>query len=141
MEFKRGDRVEVTSKEEGFVGSYYTGKIIARVGPIHQYLVEYETLFTEKDETMFLREVVDAKNVRPVPPEIKCSDYSVLDKVDAYDNDGWWVGTVISTSVLEDGKYYVYFESSSDEIAYPVDKLRIHQEFHNGKWSITKHKR
>ncbi|RZC60051.1 hypothetical protein C5167_021813 [Papaver somniferum] len=36
--------------------------------------------------------------------------------------------------------YYVYFENSRDEIAYPVDKLRIHQEFDNGKWSVTNHK-
>ncbi|MCL7043549.1 hypothetical protein MKW94_007907 [Papaver nudicaule] len=143
MELKRGDRVEVTSKEEGFVGSYYSAKILSKLVPTNEYLLEYETLCTEDDETKLLREIVDSKNVRPYPPEIKLSKYSVLDKVDAFDNDGWWVGRVSAVVLGEDGKsnsYYVYFENSRCEIAYPVDKLRIHQEFREGKWTITNKK-
>ncbi|MCL7047108.1 hypothetical protein MKW94_011023 [Papaver nudicaule] len=141
MEFKRGDRVEVHSEEEGFIGSYYTAKILAKSVPLQEYLVEYETLCTDENEpTKMLREIVGAGNVRPVPPEIKCSAYSVLDKVDAYGNDGWWVGR-ISSDVGEDGKYCVYFENSKCESAYPGDKIRVHQEYKKGKWSVTNYKR
>ncbi|KAI3907994.1 hypothetical protein MKW98_003639 [Papaver atlanticum] len=138
MDFKRGDRVEISSKEEGFVGSYYSATILAKLAPTNELWVEYETLCQEEDEKKLLREIVDVKNVRPFPPEVKLSEYSLLDKVDAYDNDGWWVGRI--SAVLDDSMYYVYFESSRDEIAYPADKLRIHQEFDKGKWSVTNHK-
>ncbi|XP_026411170.1 uncharacterized protein LOC113306450 [Papaver somniferum] len=111
MDFKRVDRVEVSSKEEGFVGSYYSATILAKLAPTNEL---------------------------PFLPEIKLSEYSLLDKVDAYDNDGWWIGRI--SAVLDDSMYYVYFENSRDEIAYPVDKLRIHQEFDNGKWFVTNHK-
>ncbi|RZC75602.1 hypothetical protein C5167_051086 [Papaver somniferum] len=121
MDFKRVDRVEVSSKEEGFVGSYYSATILAKLAPTNELWVEYETLCQEEDETKL-----------PFLPEIKLSEYSLLDKVDAYDNDGWWIGRI--SAVLDDSMYYVYFENSRDEIAYPVDKLRIHQEFDNGKW-------
>ncbi|KAI3891644.1 hypothetical protein MKX03_008833 [Papaver bracteatum] len=138
MDFKRGDRVEISSKEEGFVGSYYSATILAKLAPTNELWVEYETLCQEEDEKKLLREIVDVKNVRPFPPEVKLSEYSLLDKVDAYDNDGWWVGRI--SAVLDDSMYYVYFESSRDEIAYSADKLRIHQEFDKGKWSVTNHK-
>ncbi|KAG6763126.1 hypothetical protein D5086_018786 [Populus alba] len=40
-----------------------------------------------------LVETVSADEVRPVPPRIKFgSGFSAFDKVDAFDNDGWWAG-------------------------------------------------
>ncbi|KAF9676285.1 hypothetical protein SADUNF_Sadunf09G0122900 [Salix dunnii] len=42
-----------------------------------------------------LIETVSDDEVRPVPPRIKFGrGFSVFDKLDASDNDGWWAGKV-----------------------------------------------
>ncbi|KAK6919180.1 Agenet-like domain [Dillenia turbinata] len=130
--FRKGDLVEVCSKEEGFVGSYYAAVVVAEVGN-NSYIVEYKTLVTD-DETRPLREIVSACEVRPNPPEIKAKGYSILEKVDAYDNDGWWVGKI--TGRTESG-YYVYFKTTGDEILYPFSRLRLHQEWFDATWVVS----
>ncbi|KAK4368999.1 hypothetical protein RND71_012791 [Anisodus tanguticus] len=62
--FHRGDLVEVASKEDGFLGSYF------------------EAI------------VVTLPELRPVPPQIMVSEFNLYDKVDAFDNDGRWVGVI-----------------------------------------------
>lgn len=49
---------------------------------------------SEEDEIEKLREVVDETEVRPCPLQITVAEFDVMDKVDAYDRDGWWVGRV-----------------------------------------------
>ncbi|GAY67959.1 hypothetical protein CUMW_260490 [Citrus unshiu] len=84
--------VEVCSKEDGFLGSYFEAKLVQRVSK-DKFLVEFLTLVSEEeDENEKLREVVDATEVRPCPPEIAVAEFDVMEKVDAYDRDGWWVG-------------------------------------------------
>lgn len=129
MAFNRGDKVEVSSKEEGFLGSYYPAIILSAIGK-NEFLVQYMTLLTE-DRSRPLREIVDAGDIRPEPPEIPVTRFAILDRVDAYDNDGWWVGTV---SGKNGSKYDVYFETSGEEMVYPVAQLRIHQDWINGEW-------
>ncbi|KAK6919717.1 Agenet-like domain [Dillenia turbinata] len=129
--FRKGDLVEVCSKEEGFVGSYYAAVVVAEVGN-NSYIVEYKTLVTD-DETQPLREIVSACEVRPNPPEIEVKGYSILEKVDAYDNDGWWLGQI--TGKTESG-YYVYFNTTGDEILYPFSRLRLHQDWFNTTWLV-----
>ncbi|KAI8006259.1 Protein AGENET DOMAIN (AGD)-CONTAINING P1 [Camellia lanceoleosa] len=129
MRFRRGDRIEVASKEDGFVGSYYSATVISELMKKH-YMVQYKTLLKE-DEAGPLREIVAADEVRPVPPEIPATGFGLYERVDAFDNDGWWVGKI--TGRLGP-KYYVYFEKTGDEIAYPLAQLRIHQDWLNDKW-------
>ncbi|OVA08045.1 Tudor-like [Macleaya cordata] len=93
----------------------------------------------DHDETRLLREIVDASNVRPFPPEIEVSEFSVLDKVDVYANDGWWVGRI--SAIADSSRYFVYFESTGDELAYPISKLRVHQELENGKWVVSHYRK
>lgn len=127
--------IEVCGKEDGFLGSYYEAKVVRKVGR-KKIMVEYKTLVSDDDEKQPLREVVEAADVRPVPPVVPVTiGFEVLDMVDAFDNDGWWVGRISGGS--EDGKYSVYFESSGDEIAYPVYKLRVHQEWEDGQWIVV----
>lgn len=59
-----------------------------------KFLVEFLTLVSEEDENEKLREVVDATEVRPCPPQITVAEFDVMEKADAYDRDGWWVGRV-----------------------------------------------
>ncbi|KAI3735977.1 hypothetical protein L6452_15505 [Arctium lappa] len=133
MAFRRADRVEISNKEEGFVGSYYLANIIAWLSN-EEYIVQYRTLLKD-DDSGPLREIVSADHIRPLPPEILVTDFSSSDVVDAYDKDGWWVGK-ISRKIGSD--YLVKFENTNVEYAYPFGLLRIHQEWVDGVWVYSK---
>ncbi|KVI08697.1 DUF724 domain-containing protein 3-like [Cynara cardunculus var. scolymus] len=133
MAFERGDRVEILSEEEGFVGSYFTANIITWLMD-EEYIVQYRTLLKD-DGSGPLREVVSADQIQPLPPEIPATGFSLADVVDAYDKDGWWVGTI---SGKKGSNYFVYFESTEEENAYPLRLLRIHQDWVDGAWLSSK---
>ncbi|KAL5697391.1 hypothetical protein ACHQM5_003937 [Ranunculus cassubicifolius] len=135
MRFKKGDSVEISIKEAGFLGSYFVAKVLSRIQD-GVYLIEYKTLLNDA-ETHLLRDIVDGVNVRPLPPEIPVSEFSLYDKVDVYDNDGWWEGIVTGRKGL---MYHVYFESTREEIAYPMFRLRIHQDWVDEKWVLSSRK-
>ncbi|KAH8497918.1 hypothetical protein Peur_073183 [Populus x canadensis] len=135
MEFHEGDKVEVCSKQEGFLGSYYTATVVEKLD-LNSFAVQYTNLVEEEDMSKLLIETVSADEVRPVPPRIKFgSGFSAFDKVDAFDNDGWWAGKVTGQ---RGPMYFVYFETTGDEIAYHVSRLRIHLDWANGKWVSSK---
>ncbi|KAL5554246.1 hypothetical protein UlMin_041647 [Ulmus minor] len=136
MAFQRGDEVEVCSKEEGFVGSYYTAKVISHL-PNDLYVVQYDNLVDDNWRDP-LSETVRKDEVRPVPPEISPppSEFAYLEEVDAFDNDGWWVGKITGKTGFDN--YSVFFETTGDEIAYPLSRLRFHLEWRNGKWVSSK---
>ncbi|XP_060188056.1 protein AGENET DOMAIN (AGD)-CONTAINING P1-like [Lycium barbarum] len=131
--FQKGDAVEVASQEYGFIGSYYTATIISCLGDYH-YKVKYKTLLTD-DESAPLECIVTAAEVRPVQPDqheiMSENNFRMYDMVDVFANDGWWFG-FISGKIGQE--YYVYFPTTADNIAYPPDVLRFHQEWSNGKW-------
>lgn len=136
LSFQRGDKVEICSKVEGFLGSYFEATIVANMGT--NYVIQYKNLMEEFDESVPLKETVMAGEVRPLPPEItEASVFHVGDKIDAYDLDGWWVGT-ISSEKNSSGRHSVFFETTGQELAYPILKLRVHQEWRNGKWVSSK---
>ncbi|KAL5727033.1 hypothetical protein ACHQM5_000269 [Ranunculus cassubicifolius] len=137
MAFNTGDSVEVSMKEEGFFGSYYPATILQQFEN-KKYLVQYHTLLEEEDQNHMLQEVVSAAEIRPSPPKHIVMHYRTGDLVDVYDNDGWWVGKLTSRRKFND--YGVYFESSGDVIGYPVTKLRVHQEWKNGRWYLSRKK-
>ncbi|KAI3722949.1 hypothetical protein L2E82_34179 [Cichorium intybus] len=133
MAFQRGDRVEISSKEKGFEGSYYTANVIARLFK-EEYIIQYRTLMKE-DGFGPLREVVSADQIQPLPPEVPATRFSAGDVVDAYEKDGWWVGTI---SGKMGSNYFVYFENTNEEIVLPLGLLRIHQNWVNGSWVSSK---
>ncbi|OMO66256.1 hypothetical protein CCACVL1_21245 [Corchorus capsularis] len=136
MAFEVGDKVEVCSKVEGFVGSYYEARVVSKLND-GGYKVRYKNLVEEEDHSRLLVEKVSADEVRPMPPRIggKGTQFSYFEKekVDAFDNDGWWVGNVTGK---DDSKYWVYFETTGDHIAYPVSRLRKHLDWSNGFWVL-----
>jgi hypothetical protein len=98
--------------------------------------VQYKNLVEEEDMSKLLIETVSADEVRPVPLRIKFgSGLSMFDKVDAFDNDGWWVGKVTGQ---RGPLFFVFYETTGDEIAYHVSRLRIHLDWVNGKWVSSK---
>ncbi|XP_075664301.1 protein AGENET DOMAIN (AGD)-CONTAINING P1-like [Castanea sativa] len=130
MAFRILENVEICKKQEGFLGSYYSGKVLAAVG-INRYIVRYETRWTEC-KTRQLSEVVDADEVRPLPPTISCTDFSVSDKIDAYVNNAWWVAKVVQR--LDDVRYFVRLDTNGTEFLVPSYKLRIHLDWQDGRW-------
>ncbi|KAK7857476.1 duf724 domain-containing protein 3 [Quercus suber] len=84
----------------GFVGSYYVATVITNKGN-HSYVVHYRNLP--------LTEIVAADELRPMPPKVSATRFSLYDAIDAYDNDGWWVGTI--SEKQGSNYYYVFFNT------------------------------
>ncbi|XP_068663868.1 protein AGENET DOMAIN (AGD)-CONTAINING P1 [Aristolochia californica] len=126
----KGKVVEVCSDEEGFQGAWFTATVI---GPAkkNNFLVEYHTLRTD-DETRLLREKIHSHHIRPPPPAIKVEKFCILEEVDAFYNDGWWVGVI--SKVLKGLKYIVYFRQTMEELEFRHSDLRLHQDWINGRW-------
>ncbi|MCD7446839.1 hypothetical protein HAX54_017901 [Datura stramonium] len=132
--FSKGMRVEVRSDEEGYHGSWYTAVIVDSICQ-HKFLVEYLTLRTE-DESEPLKEKADPSDIRPWPPVIQRIDrFKMLEEVDAWYNDGWWVGLICK--ILDGQKYMVYFWTTNEELVFDHFTLRPHQEWIDGKWVIA----
>ncbi|KAJ4976868.1 hypothetical protein NE237_001974 [Protea cynaroides] len=157
--YRIGDSVEVHSEEEGFLGSYYEAKVVDVTK--NHVIVIYKTLLND-DESGWLRERVHFSEVRPRPPQLWSSGFHQWDEVDAYDNEGWWVGRICSITeskyyacfngingkdsssdddyqkrrlaMVDESKYYVYFPSSSGDVIPYSSQLRLHQDWKNHKW-------
>ncbi|XP_055828587.1 protein AGENET DOMAIN (AGD)-CONTAINING P1-like [Solanum dulcamara] len=132
--FQRGDQVEVASQEWGYIGAYYTATIVSLIGNSH-YRVQYTNLVND-DKSDLLEEIVTASEIRPMPPKqhetlLIPEDIRMYDIVDVFDNDGWWIGFI---SGRHEENYYVYFPTTGDNVAYPPQLLRFHQEWSKGKW-------
>ncbi|KAJ4757766.1 hypothetical protein LUZ62_068141 [Rhynchospora pubera] len=123
IKFTKGMVVEVSSDEEGFKGAWFGGTIIGPVGA--SFRVEYHKLSTD-DETALLPDTIDPSHIRPVPPETCCGE------VDAYCNDGWWVGSV--SKVLGKNRYKVYFKDWKEEREFEHNELRPHYDWVGGRW-------
>ncbi|KAK8551479.1 hypothetical protein V6N13_119937 [Hibiscus sabdariffa] len=131
MAFNINDRVEICKKEEGFSGIYYSAILLAAVGRT-RYLVRYESRLTPNG-TSLLTEAVDPDEVRPSPPESSCCDFVVSQRVDAFVDNAWRVGTVTRKV---DPNYYVKLDCNGNEAHCPFYKVRRHLEWQkqNGTW-------
>ncbi|CAI0448442.1 unnamed protein product [Linum tenue] len=133
MKFTQGMQVEVLTDEDGLKGAWFAATIIEPSGE-DKYLIEYKTL-TNDDDTEFLKEDIRACNIRPCPPEIIVVDgFKVMDEVDAYYNEGWWVGVI--AKVLINCNYVVNFIEYDEKITFNQADLRPHQDWLNGKWVV-----
>ncbi|KAL2328060.1 hypothetical protein Fmac_021487 [Flemingia macrophylla] len=133
VDFASGDKVEVCSNEEGFVGSYYAATVVSRLDN-GLYVVRYDTLL-EDDESQPLTETLFPKELRPAPPRLPPAPFSLYQRVDAFDNDGWWLGQITGKS--GHSSYYVYFVTTNEEIAYPASRIRVHHEWLHGDWLLS----
>ncbi|CAI9118918.1 OLC1v1020545C1 [Oldenlandia corymbosa var. corymbosa] len=132
--FIKGMMVEVKSDEQGYLGSWYTAQVVGQTDD-RKYLVEYQTLKTE-DESELLVEPAESYFIRPCPPQItKADGYKMLEEVDVWFNDGWWVG-VISRNLGARG-FAVYFWTTNEELEFSHRDLRPHQEWIGGKWTTV----
>ncbi|KAI3919476.1 hypothetical protein MKW98_030187 [Papaver atlanticum] len=131
--FRLGDLVEVSSKEEGFLGSYFEARIIKQTEK-DEFLVEYTKLYEEDNNKCLLREVVP-----------RTSYFNVSDPVDVFRKDGWWYGIITGRDPIRSKRtgedrsiYSVYFPLSGEEIEYRKWELRAHLERVNGNWIASR---
>ncbi|XAR49715.1 hypothetical protein NMG60_11032993 [Bertholletia excelsa] len=66
------------------------------------------------------------------PPIQRLDRFKLFEKVDAWYNDGWWVGLI--SRVLDGLSYAVYFWTTNEELEFGHFNLRPHQEWIGGKW-------
>jgi len=135
--YNYGDKVEVCSKEEGFVGSYFEATIVSCLFN-GQYLVRYKNLMQD-DKSGLLLETVYLYEIRPLPSRVHSpKEFQLNQKVDAFDNDGWWLGQIASEKIItEEGHYYkVHFDTTYETICYPSDRIRVHHDWFDGEWII-----
>ncbi|CAN0913589.1 Ubiquitin-conjugating enzyme E2 36 [Linum grandiflorum] len=137
FKFSLGMQVEVTTEEEGFEGAWFSATIVEARGK-DKYLVQYLTLRNE-DDTEFLSEDIHAWYIRPFPPETVVDSFKLMEEVDAYYNECWWVGVIVK--VLSDSKYLVYFRDTEEELVFKQGDLRQHQDWIGGKWIIPSQKK
>lgn len=141
---EKGQQVEVLTQEEGFSDSWYLATVIdppspsspnkssAAVADFNKYYVEYDAIADDNDTSCPLREFVDARLVRPLPPTTPVDYFSVGDTVDAFYYDGWWVGVV--TEDLFKSRFKVKFEAPPVEQEFHFSELRIHLDRVNDQW-------
>ncbi|CAI0451195.1 unnamed protein product [Linum tenue] len=65
--FRRGDRVEVASEEEGFHGSYFEGNVVELLGS-NQYKVEYVNLVKNRGGRVGASDRNGLRRVHPASP-------------------------------------------------------------------------
>ncbi|OAY56172.1 hypothetical protein MANES_03G208100v8 [Manihot esculenta] len=128
--FSTGTIVEVKSDEVGFQGAWFSAIIVKEMGN-GKFMVQYHSLLTD-DGTDFLIEEASAADIRPSPPHIgHAHPFKLLELVDAWCSDGWWVGCIIK--VHKNLEYTVYFETA-EELKFQHCDLRPHQEWIDGYW-------
>ncbi|XP_041018908.1 protein AGENET DOMAIN (AGD)-CONTAINING P1 isoform X1 [Juglans microcarpa x Juglans regia] len=132
--FIKGTIVEVSSDEDGFRGAWFAASIVEAVEK-DKFLVQYQNLRAD-DDSCFLREEIDTLHIRPYPPETLVVDrFNLFEEVDAYYNDGWWVGVI--SKVRVGSKYLVYFRDTDEEMEFEHSDLRPHQDWIDSKWVIA----
>lgn len=131
--FGKGMKVEVKSDDPGYNDAWYQAVIVDTLGD-DKFLVEYLTLTTE-DGTENLREEAHYSYIRPFPPCISHPQrYELLDSVDAWFNEGWWMGNICG--VLSKKRYDVYFKSTYEKLQFEHANLRPRQEWTGQKWIL-----
>ncbi|KAK4855764.1 hypothetical protein QYF36_010647 [Acer negundo] len=140
-----GDRVEVRSEEEGFVGSWHPGTVITCSKQRRR--VKYDHILKDDEsghwvEAVRVSSIIDgACNpdasqcqkrgcIRPFPPPfefgIRSLHYGLC--VDAYYKEAWWEGVIFDH---DDGseERNVFFPDLGDEMRFKFDSLRITQDW------------
>ncbi|CAN6845782.1 unnamed protein product [Brassica oleracea] len=137
--FDIGANVEIASKDEDIYVKWYPGIVLKtdiRNG-VEMLKVEYSTRFRDKEKrTKKLQESVSIDSIRPQPPPRDTKGFELMDKVEAYHNDGWCSGKV--HIILTDDIYSVRFNGSTEFIKFNLSDLRIPKEWVDGVWNMEK---
>ncbi|RID41275.1 hypothetical protein BRARA_J01248 [Brassica rapa] len=139
-----GEKVEVRSVEEGFLGSWYSATVLSSKKR-RLRSIRYDHILSD-DATDYLVETVDVSEVveglsssssgslrgrlRPVPPKLEVDRFSLVYGlcVDVLISEAWWEGVVFDH---ENGseKRRVFFPDLGDETDADLQSLRVTQDW------------
>ncbi|CAN7032746.1 unnamed protein product [Brassica oleracea var. botrytis] len=138
-----GEKVEVRSVEEGFLGSWYSATVLSSKKR-RLRSIRYNHILSD-DATDYLVETVDVSEVveglssssgslrgslRPVPPKLEVDRFSLVYGlcVDVLINEAWWEGVIFDH---ENGsqKRSVFFPDLGDETDADLQSLRVTQDW------------
>ncbi|CAA7032311.1 unnamed protein product [Microthlaspi erraticum] len=142
-----GEKIEVRSVEEGFLGSWYSGTVIASKKR-HRRSVRYDHILSDDStdflvETVYVSEVVEGLSsdctdvsdslrgrLRPVPPKLEVDRLSLAYGlcVDVYISEAWWEGVVFDQENGSEERR-VFFPDLGDEMNVGLQSLRITQDW------------
>ncbi|KAL0668037.1 hypothetical protein Bca4012_030741 [Brassica carinata] len=117
--FDVGANVEIASKDEDIYVKWYP-RIVLKTdirNGVGMLKVEYSTRFRDKEKkTKKLQDSVSIHSIRPQPPPGDTKGFELMDKVEAYHNDG----------------------CSTEFIKFNLSDLRIPKEWVDGVWKMEK---
>ncbi|KAG2266145.1 hypothetical protein Bca52824_073224 [Brassica carinata] len=114
--FDVGANVEIASKDEDRYVKWYPGIVLK----------------TDIRNGVEMLKV----DIRPQPPPGDTKGFELMDKVEAYHNEGWCSGVV--HIILSNDIYSVRFNSSTEFIQFNLSELRIPKEWVAGVWKMEK---
>ncbi|KAG2330218.1 hypothetical protein Bca52824_001398 [Brassica carinata] len=136
--FEIGANLEIASQDKDRYVKWYPGNVLntyMRNG-VEMVKVEYLTRFRDKNKrTKKLQESISSDRIRPQPPP-ETKSFELMDKVEAYHNDGWCSGQI--RMILTDDKYSIHFNRSTESIQFNISDLRIPKEWVDGVWKMAK---
>ncbi|KAL6525884.1 hypothetical protein OROMI_030279 [Orobanche minor] len=142
--FPEGSLVEVRTREADFKDTFFSATVIPpeAISPqkgsrrkSRRVSVEYHSLYKDEDGSELLKENVSISCVRPFPALQEIVEgYEVNDAVDAFYQEGWWIGSVAQVLEGEEKRYVVSFRNPPDELQFGFSEIRIHWDWVNGSW-------
>ncbi|KAJ6811437.1 uncharacterized protein M6B38_153790 [Iris pallida] len=135
--FEVGAEVEVRSAEDGFRGAWFEATVTLYLKKYQRYDVTYTSLFSDDDLQTPLKDLVPFRHIRPRPPRDCCGaggGFELHRLVDAFHNDGWWVGVVSAVPEQGGGRYGVCFPGTKEEMEFEEADIRDHVSWKKGKW-------
>ncbi|CAG7898007.1 unnamed protein product [Brassica rapa] len=90
---KRGAEVEILSTDDEI---WYPGKVVdlKLCEGLEELTVEYTTLFTDQHRLQKLQDTITADKIRPATPTSDQKSFEMMDKVEAFYNNGWSSGQI-----------------------------------------------
>ncbi|CAF2088345.1 unnamed protein product [Brassica napus] len=132
--FQIGAEVEILSTDDEIC---YPGKVVdlKLCEGLEELTVEYTTLFTDQHRLQKLQDTITADKIRPATPTSDQKFFEMMDKVEAFYNNGWSSGQI--SMVLGDNTYSVCLYTSMETILFKHSDLRIHREWKDGVWKMA----
>lgn len=141
--FTKGDTVEVLTKtNDGATYCYRTATLLRSPAKKKKkknkntLYVQYHTIKVPEDadgSSGLLRQHVDGSRVRPAPPPEGGRSFGLCENVDAFDGNGWRVGSVVG--ILMNSKYLVVFGDEEEQFEFGGSNLRVHRDWNDGFWT------
>lgn len=116
---------------------WYPGKVVdlKLCEGLEELTVEYTTLFADQHRLQKLQDTITADKIRPATPTSDQKSFEMMDKVEAFYNNGWSSGQI--SMVLGDNTYSVCLYTSMETILFKHSDLRIHREWKDGVWKMA----